>query len=83
MKKENKIEIGISILLILGLFTFVFSNLIKKPVTNLDELWNYNTARAIMNGLIPYKQISMITTPLLPTIVAIILKIMMNSCQHM
>ena len=75
MKKENKIEIGISILLILGLFTFVFSNLIKKPVTNLDELWNYNTARAIMNGLIPYKQISMITTPLLPTIVAIILKI--------
>ena len=53
------------------IFIFMLSVQLNKYPTNLDELWNYNTARCIKNGLIPYKDISMITTPLFPTIVAI------------
>ena len=56
-------------------FIFMLSVQLNKYPTNLDELWNYNIARCIKNGLIPYKDISMITTPLFPTMVAICLKI--------
>ena len=57
------------------IFIFILCEQLNKYPTNLDELWNYNTARCIKNGLIPYKDISMITTPLFPTMVAICLKI--------
>lgn len=57
------------------IFIFMLSVQLNKYPTNLDELWNYNIARCIKNGLNPYKDISMITTPLFPTIVAICLKI--------
>lgn len=71
MKKKN-------ILLCIFIFIAVFSVIIIRPISNLDELWNYNTARAISEGLIPYKDISMITTPLLPMITAIFLKLIAN-----
>ncbi len=62
--------------------TFVFVTLlsvtINKSLTNLDEIWNYNTARVMSEGLLPYKDVSMITTPLLPAITAVILKITAN-----
>ena len=47
----------------------------KNPLGDLDEIWNYNVARNIANGLIPYKDISTITTPLMPMINSIFLKI--------
>ena len=65
-------------LLIIFIFLVVFSMIIIKPIENLDEIWNYNTARAISEGLIPYKDISMITTPLLPMVTAIFLRIVVN-----
>ena len=71
MKKKN-------ILLITFIFIIVLSMIIIKPISNLDEIWNYNTARAISEGLIPYKDVSMITTPLLPMITAIFLKLIAN-----
>lgn len=71
MKKKN-------ILLFTFIFIVVFSIIIIKPISNLDEIWNYNTARAISEGLIPYKDISMITTPLLPMVTAIFLKLIAN-----
>ena len=71
MNKKN-------LLLILGIFVIVLSIIIVKPITDLDEIWNYNTARAVSEGLIPYKDVSMITTPLLPMITAIFLKIIAN-----
>lgn len=59
------------------LFTFIFfiilSIIIIKPINDLDEIWNYNTARAISEGLVPYKDISMITTPLLPMVTSLFL----------
>lgn len=71
MKKKN-------ILLVTLIFISIFSMIIIKPINDLDEIWNYNTARAISEGLIPYKDISMITTPLLPMLTAIFLKLIAN-----
>lgn len=71
MKNKN-------ILLILFIFLAIFSIIIVKPISNLDEIWNYNTARAISEGLIPYKDISMITTPMLPMFTAVFLKLFAN-----
>lgn len=42
----------------------VFTAILIKPLSNLDELWNFNIGKGIADGLIPYKDISMITTPL-------------------
>ena len=67
-----------NIILFAFIFIAIFSIIIIKPINNLDEIWNYNTARAIADGLIPYQDVSMITTPLLPMVTAIFLKIIAN-----
>ena len=59
------------LLIVIFIFITIFSIIIVKPISDLDEIWNYNTARVISEGLIPYKDISMITTPLLPMITAV------------
>ena len=56
-------------------FAFVLSTILLNPLGDLDEIWNYNVARNIAKGLIPYKDISTITTPLMPMINSIFLKI--------
>lgn len=61
----------------LSLVIFLVARL-ANPATDLDEVWNYNTANAFAMGLIPYKQVSMITTPLLPMINSIFLKVVFN-----
>lgn len=66
------------LLIVIFIFITIFSIIIVKPISDLDEIWNYNTARVISEGLIPYKDISMITTPLLPMITALFLKIIAN-----
>lgn len=71
---KNKKDILLSLLI----FIAVFSIIIIRPVGDLDEIWNYNTARAISEGLVPYKDISMITTPLLPMVTSIFLKLIAN-----
>ena len=35
-----------------------------KPVADLDELWNYNFARCIYNGLDPYVDFNILQTPM-------------------
>ena len=64
--KKNVRNICIGIVFFIMIFILLLSCQMIKLPNNLDELWNYNTARCIKNGLIPYKDISMITTPLLP-----------------
>lgn len=71
MKKKN-------ILLVVFIFISVLSMIIIKPISDLDEIWNYNTARAISQGLVTYKDVSMITTPLLSIVTAIFLKLITN-----
>lgn len=66
------------ILLFCFIFISIFSTIAVEPITDLDELWNYNVAKAISMGLIPYKDISMITTPLLPMIASLFLNVIAN-----
>ena len=46
-----------------------------RNLNNLDEVWIFNTARNIANGLLPYKDFNLVTTPGLPIFCGMILKI--------
>ena len=69
--KKNKDDI-INIVLF-GIVIFVI--VIKRELNNLDEIWIFNMARNVANGLLPYKDFSMIITPGLPILCGGILKI--------
>lgn len=58
------------------LFFFIGLGLLLKPINDLDELWNYNFAHNIQNGLIPYQDFNMIQTPLSAYISALCLKLL-------
>lgn len=70
MKKQLK-NVG----LFIGLMIIVSGNVFIQELLNLDEMWVYNFARCILNGLLPYKDFSIIITPLFPMISSIFLKI--------
>ena len=57
------------------IFSMVASIILLKPLNNLDEIWNYNFAKNMADGLIPYLDFNIVTTPLLPFICAIFLKL--------
>ncbi len=65
-------------LLFILIFYCILSIVLLNPISDLDEIWNYNFARNVADGLIPYKDFSMLQMPLLPLIVGIILKIFTN-----
>ena len=65
-------------LIILILLIILTSIIIIKPLDDLDEIWNYNFAKNIADGKMPYKDFNMITTPLLPNLCAIFLIIFGN-----
>lgn len=69
MKKFGNFMFAICIILLISV------SVVVKPVNNLDEVWNFNIARCICNGLVPYKDISMVSTPLTGFISAIPLKL--------
>lgn len=66
------------IIMIILIFIAIFSIIINRPLTDLDEMWNYNAARVISEGYIPYKDVSMITTPFYQFVMAFLLKIFPN-----
>lgn len=70
--KNNKIK---DIILFTLIAMYFASNILIRNVSNLDELWNYNFASNIANGLIPYKDFNMVVTPLLSFIGGIFLRI--------
>ena len=74
MKKTKILNCLLYLLMVLTIFGII----ILKPIDNLDELWNYNFARNMANGLVPYKNFSMLQMPLLPIICGIILRIISN-----
>lgn len=69
---KNKLK---NIALFIGLMIIVSGHVFIQELANLDEMWVYNFARCILNGLLPYKDFSIIITPLFPMISAIFLKI--------
>lgn len=74
MKKEKIYNL----LLFILIFCSILSIIMLKPISDLDELWNYNFARNVANGLIPYKDFNIIITPLISIICGLILKITVN-----
>lgn len=71
MKKIKIKEITIFLIIML----YLASGIMLREVKDLDELWNYNFASNISNGLIPYKDFNMVVTPLLSMVSGIILSI--------
>lgn len=72
MKKKKIIQELFFIIIIMLFFCLKY---IVKQVNDLDELWNYNFARGIANGLMPYRDFNIIITPMLPTVCGLIMRI--------
>ncbi len=72
MKKSS---VAKNVILFIGLMIIVSADVFVQKLTSLDEMWIFNFARCICNGLLPYKDFSIIITPLFPMICAIFLKI--------
>ncbi len=66
------------VLFIIFLFIAIFSFVNVKPLDDLDELWNYNFARNILEGLLPYKDFNIIVTPLASMIASLFLWLLGN-----
>lgn len=69
--KIQKKDIFIFLILLL----YVAGEILPRPISNLDEIWNFNYANCIANGLVPYKDFNMIQGALLPLICAFFMKI--------
>lgn len=54
--------------------SFIFSNFVF-PINTFDEIWNYGFCYNIYKGLIPYRDFSMIPTPLYSFVGSIFIKI--------
>lgn len=52
------------VVLFIIMFVVIAVNIFIRPLNDLDEIWNFNFAKCISSGNVPYKQINMITTPL-------------------
>lgn len=63
------------ILVFLTFFVTASAIILTRSLNNLDEVWVFNTARNIANGLLPYKDFNLITAPGLPIFCGMILKI--------
>lgn len=74
MKKEKLFNIILFILI----FITILSIILIKPIRDLDEIWNYNFARNVANGLVPYRDFNMLQMPLLSLICGVVLKIVTN-----
>ena len=72
MEKRNRKK---DVFLFVVLLLFVASMIFSRDVDNLDEIWNFNFANCMANGLIPYRDFNIIQGPLLPAICSIFLKI--------
>ncbi|MCQ2532043.1 MAG: hypothetical protein MJ093_04980 [Saccharofermentans sp.] len=65
--RENRVWlsgiIAIAIFLLIKVFSFSFGD--------LDELWNFNLARSIADGMVPYRDFNMVMMPLFSIIFSI------------
>lgn len=68
----------LSILIFIGITLVISPIILSRNLSNLDEIWNYNFARNIADGLVPYRDFNMLQTPLLPFIAGLILKLFGN-----
>jgi hypothetical protein len=69
MKLRNNIILFLIIMIAIAITIF------PQPLNNLDEIWNFNFAKNIADGRVPYRDFNMLQVPLLHFICAIFLKI--------
>ncbi len=67
--KEQKIRNTIPYLV----FAVFCAIILTKPFGSGDELWNYSFAKNIVNGLVPYRDFSIVQTPLSAYIPALLM----------
>lgn len=63
---------------ILNFFLFsimILGIVMSRELNNLDEVWIFNMSRNIANGLLPYRDFNLITTPGLSILSGVILKL--------
>ena len=77
MKKKFK---SIFFEAIVGIFIFIIAGklVFQEKLNDLDELWQYNFAKNILFGLVPYRDFNIISTPFFSFLAAIFLKIFTN-----
>ena len=75
LKNEKTKKYIEDILIFLAFWIIIFTIIVSKEINSLDEVWVFNTARNIANGLMPYKDFNLVTTPGLPIICGLILKL--------
>ncbi len=68
----------LSILIFVGIVLAISPIILSRNLSNLDEIWNYNFARNVADGLVPYRDFNMLQTPLLPFIAGLCLKLFGN-----
>lgn len=78
IKSLNIKKVVLNILIFIFIFIVCFSNIMTKTIGNLDEIWNYNFARNMADGLVPYKDFNMVPMPGLFMICAVVFKIFGN-----
>ena len=71
LKKKLLKNLIVFALFFLSISFFIFN----RSINNFDELWNFNFALNISNGLVPYRDFNMLQTPFLPVISGILMKI--------
>lgn len=64
--------------IIVIMFFIIFSFVLNKPLTSLDELWNYSFSKNIADGLLPYKDFNLVQTPFLFMVTSVFLKFMFD-----
>ena len=72
--KKLIINNRIGILLFIAIILMISSAILSRPLSNLDEVWNYNIAKNIADEKIPYKDISLVQMPGFFMLVSIFLK---------
>lgn len=80
---NKKIYIFFEILFSIIILTLISTNVLGQPLNDLDELWNYNFSKNIVEGRLPYKDFNIITMPLVPYIGAVFLLIFGNQLLSM
>lgn len=71
------------ILLYCLIFLVILSIVLNNKIGNLDEIWNYNFARNVANGMIPYKDFNIVITPLLSLLTGLVIKASVNQLMIM
>ena len=82
-KNKDRIEKILEIIFWIAVITLVTTSILIKPLNDLDEMWNYNFSKNILEGRLPYKDFNIIIMPLVPYIGTIFLSIFGNEMFSM